>query len=74
MNYTATKTPCQVICKNKPVRKGTVADDLESGKKIGSKPRPMRGPIPKTLKIEGDWEEAVKESLKKKRPSKGWPK
>lgn len=30
------------------------------------------GPKPKILKIEGDWEEAVKKSLKKKRPSSGW--
>jgi hypothetical protein len=33
-----------------------------------------RGPKPKTLEIEGDWEEAVKKSLAKKKPSKGWPK
>jgi len=26
------------------------------------------------LKIDGDWEEAVKKSLAKKKPAKGWPK
>jgi hypothetical protein len=29
------------------------------------------GPKPKLLKIDGDWQDAVKESLKKKKPSKG---
>jgi hypothetical protein len=32
------------------------------------------GPKPELLKIEGDWEDAVKKSLKKKRPEKGWNK
>lgn len=32
-----------------------------------------RGPKPDTLKIEGDWKNAVKGALKKKRPEKGWP-
>lgn len=32
------------------------------------------GPKPETLKIEGDWREAVKKSLAKKRPAEGWPK
>jgi hypothetical protein len=40
-------------------------------KKKSSKPR---GPIADRLKIEGKWEEAVKKSLKKKKPPKGWPK
>ena len=31
------------------------------------KPRP-RGPDPEHLKIEGDWEEAVKKAVRKKRP------
>jgi len=28
------------------------------------------GPKPKTLKIRGDWQDAIKKSLNKKRPSK----
>ena len=32
------------------------------------------GPKPEMLKIDEDWQEAVRKSLKKKRPSKGWPK
>lgn len=33
-----------------------------------------RGPKPDTLKIEGDWEDAVKKTLEKKKPAGGWPK
>jgi hypothetical protein len=33
-----------------------------------------RGPKPEVLKIEGDWQDAVKKSLSKKKPAKGWPK
>jgi hypothetical protein len=32
------------------------------------------GPKPDTLKIESKWEDAVKTSLSKKKPSEGWPK
>ena len=32
------------------------------------------GPKPDLLKIEGDWEAAVKKSLEKKKPAEGWPK
>jgi hypothetical protein len=32
------------------------------------------GPKPDLLKIDGDWEEAVKKSLEKKKPAVGWPK
>lgn len=32
------------------------------------------GPPAERLKIEGNWKEAVKKALKKKRPSSGWPK
>ncbi len=32
------------------------------------------GPDPERVKIEGDWEEAVGEALKKPRPEDGWPK
>jgi hypothetical protein len=33
-----------------------------------------RGPVPVSLKIEGDWKDAVKKSLAKKKPVAGWPK
>lgn len=32
------------------------------------------GPKPERLKIEGDWQDAVKKSLAKKKPADGWPK
>ena len=32
------------------------------------------GPEPERLKIEGNWEDAIKQSLEKKKPSQGWPK
>jgi hypothetical protein len=32
------------------------------------------GPKPDMLKIEGDWKDAVKKSLEKKKPAQGWPK
>jgi hypothetical protein len=31
------------------------------------------GPQPERVKIEGDWEDAIKRSLAKKRPPEGWP-
>lgn len=31
------------------------------------------GPDPSRVKIDGDWEEAVKRALGKKRPPEGWP-
>jgi hypothetical protein len=33
-----------------------------------------RGPAPSTLKINKDWQKAIKESLRKKKPPEGWPK
>jgi hypothetical protein len=38
------------------------------------KRKPKRGPKSETLKIDGDWKAAVKKSLSKKKPVKGWPK
>jgi len=32
------------------------------------------GPKPEVLRIEGNWREAVKKSLAKKKPLQGWPK
>ena len=37
-------------------------------------PKMKRGPIPERLKIEGDWGDAVKKTLAKKKPAEGWPK
>ena len=32
------------------------------------------GPEPKLLKIDMDWEDAIKQSFDKKKPKAGWPK
>ena len=32
------------------------------------------GPKPEVLKIDGNWQDAVKKSLSKKKPANGWPK
>jgi hypothetical protein len=38
-------------------------------------PNPAKpGPKAETLKIEGDWKDAIKRSLEKKKPLGGWPK
>jgi hypothetical protein len=39
-----------------------------------SKKKATPGPKPDTLKLEGDWRDAVKKSLAKKKPAEGWPK
>jgi hypothetical protein len=33
-----------------------------------------RGPKADTLKIHGNWQDAMKQSLQKKKPPEGWPK
>jgi hypothetical protein len=33
-----------------------------------------RGPKPEVLRLEGNWKDAVKKSLAKKKPPEGWPK
>jgi len=33
-----------------------------------------RGPKAVTLKLEGDWRDAIKKSMAKKKPAAGWPK
>jgi hypothetical protein len=38
-----------------------------------SKKRATPGPKPDVLKLEGDWKDAVKKSLRKKKPPEGWP-
>jgi hypothetical protein len=43
-------------------------------RKPGKKKSAKTGPKPGTLKIEGNWKDAVKKSLSKKKPTGGWPK
>ena len=43
-------------------------------KKAKKKIPAKRGPKPKLVKIEGNWEGALGQALKKKRPKAGWPK
>lgn len=38
------------------------------------KSKKQRGPKPETVKLEGDWQGAMGNALKKKRPKQGWPK
>jgi hypothetical protein len=42
--------------------------------KRGSKKASTPGPKPNVLKIKGNWKDAVKKSLAKKKPAGGWPK
>jgi hypothetical protein len=42
--------------------------------KKARKRKAQPGPTPETLKIEGDWKDAVKKALRKTPPAKGWPK
>lgn len=37
------------------------------------KKKKLPGPEPDRLKIEGEWQAAVRKGLKKKRPKEGWP-
>jgi hypothetical protein len=32
------------------------------------------GPKPEMLKLKGNWRDALKQSLQKKKPKEGWPK
>jgi hypothetical protein len=45
-----------------------------SKKRQQQEPKQQPGPKPELLKIEGDWKDAVKKSLEKKKPADGWPK
>jgi len=47
---------------------------LRTAKKRRLKKENIPGPKPGILKIEGDWRDAVKKSLVKKKPKEGWPK
>jgi hypothetical protein len=41
---------------------------------MNKNPTQQPGPKPDLLKIDMDWQEAVKKSLQKKKPPEGWPK
>jgi hypothetical protein len=42
---------------------------------VKKKPKQQkRGPKEERLKIEGNWKDAMKRALQKKRPAEGWPK
>jgi len=43
-------------------------------KKPTKKSKAKTGPKPDILKVEGDWQAAVKKSFQKKKPAQGWPK
>jgi len=42
--------------------------------KLTRKKKETPGPKPEIIKIEGDWHNAIKQSLSKKKPVNGWPK
>jgi len=42
--------------------------------KKATKPKPRKGPAPEVLKIEGNWKDAMRKLISKKRPVGGWPK
>ncbi len=43
-------------------------------KKATKPKRRPPGPAPEVLKIEGDWKDAMRKLISKKRPVGGWPK
>ena len=47
---------------------------MKTSKKKSSRPKSSPGPKPDRLKVKGPWQDAVKKSLKKKKPPEGWPK
>jgi hypothetical protein len=46
----------------------------KQSKSKAKKPRKPPGPKPEVLVIEGDWKDAMKKLISKKRPVGGWPK
>ncbi|HYX31187.1 MAG TPA: hypothetical protein VE863_21815 [Pyrinomonadaceae bacterium] len=47
---------------------------MKKKKSEKKKKRNQPGPKADVLKIEGDWKDAIKKSLTKKKPTEGWPK
>lgn len=50
------------------------ADDTASGMAVAVEEKAVPGPKPDVLKINTDWQAAVKQSLQKRKPQEGWPK
>jgi hypothetical protein len=46
---------------------------MAKSKRFPAKPE-KPGPKPDTLKLNGNWKDALKKSLEKKKPVDGWPK
>ncbi len=42
--------------------------------KPAARPSAKTGPKPAVLKLHGNWQAAIKKSLKKRKPPEGWPK
>jgi hypothetical protein len=51
-----------------------MAKEKPSKQKSSKKKKLTPGPKPDVLKIDEDWQDAIKKSLQKKKPSEGWPK
>jgi hypothetical protein len=47
---------------------------MKKKKSPAKKNQQQPGPRPDLLKIDCDWQEAIKKSLEKKKPADGWPK
>jgi hypothetical protein len=47
---------------------------MKKPKRPPKKQQTPPGPKPDLLKIDGDWKDAMKKSLEKKKPPEGWPK
>ena len=47
---------------------------VKKSKPKAKKPRKPPGPKPEVLKIEGNWKDAMRKLISKKRPVGGWPK
>jgi hypothetical protein len=46
----------------------------KKSKTKAKQPQKPRGPKPEVLKIEGNWKDAMRKLISKKRPVGGWPK
>jgi len=47
---------------------------MQKKSKLPKETETTHGPEPELLKIDVDWQEAIKKSLAKKKPAAGWPK
>jgi hypothetical protein len=46
----------------------------KKAKPRSDRPKSSPGPKPNVLKLKGEWKQAVRQSLTKKKPPEGWPK